>query len=196
MHLDHICIAVRSIEAAVTRLGPLLGYEPRTRKVTNTRQKVNVLFLSRVGSLDLKLIEPSCEDSPLWASLRKGEGLHHICFKADDTAAALAELQSKGLRVLAPPAPGEAFAPPNAVGEAEPADRRAVQINTYFENIAKRLLAKHGAEHVDVWYRVHRLSHPLEVLDDPANPNDGRKIDDPDTYRERLQLTYKREGVR
>ena len=109
MHLDHICIAVRSIEAAVTRLGPLLGYEPRTRKVTNTRQKVNVLFLSRVGSLDLKLIEPSCEDSPLWASLRKGEGLHHICFKADDTAAALAELQSKGLRVLAPPAPGEAF---------------------------------------------------------------------------------------
>ena len=62
MHLDHICIAVRSIEAAVTRLGPLLGYEPRTRKVTNTRQKVNVLFLWRVGSLDLKLIEPCCED--------------------------------------------------------------------------------------------------------------------------------------
>jgi methylmalonyl-CoA/ethylmalonyl-CoA epimerase len=109
VHIDHICIAVRSIEAAVTRLGPLLGYEPRTRKVTNTRQKVNVLFMSRAGSLDLKLIEPSCEDSPLWASLRKGEGLHHICFRTDDTTAALAELQSKGLRVLAPPAPGEAF---------------------------------------------------------------------------------------
>ena len=109
MHIDHICIAVRSIEAAVTRLGPLLGYEPRTRKVTNTRQKVNVLFMSRAGSLDLKLIEPSGEDSPLWASLRKGEGLHHICFRTDDTTAALAELQSKGLRVLAPPAPGEAF---------------------------------------------------------------------------------------
>jgi len=109
VHIDHICIAVRSIEAAVTRLGPLLGYEPRTRKVTNTRQKVNVLFMSRAGSLDLKLIEPSCEDSPLWASLRKGEGLHHICFRTDDTTAALAELQSKGLRVLAPAAPGEAF---------------------------------------------------------------------------------------
>ena len=109
MHIDHICIAVRSIEAAVTRLGPLLGYEPRTRKVTYTRQKVNVLFMSRAGSLDLKLIEPSCEDSPLWASLRKGEGLHHICFRTDDTTAALAELQSKGLRVLAPAAPGEAF---------------------------------------------------------------------------------------
>lgn len=109
MHIDHICIAVRSIEAAASRLGPLLGYVPRTAKVTNTRQKVNVLFLARSGSLDLKLIEPSCEDSPLWASLRKGEGLHHVCFRTEDTAASLAELQAKGLRVLAPPEPGEAF---------------------------------------------------------------------------------------
>jgi len=59
LQIDHVCIAVRSIEAAVARLCPLLGYEPRTRKVTNTRQKVNVLFMSRAGSLDLKLIEPS-----------------------------------------------------------------------------------------------------------------------------------------
>lgn len=109
MRIDHICVAVRSIEAAVGRLGPLLGYVPRTSKVTNTRQMVNVLFLARSGSLDIKLIEPSCADSPLWASLRKGEGLHHICFRTDDTAASLAELQSKGLRVLSPPAPGEAF---------------------------------------------------------------------------------------
>lgn len=109
MHIDHICIAVRSIETAVGRLGPLLGYAPRTSKVTNTRQMVNVLFLARSGSLDIKLIEPSCAESPLWASLRKGEGLHHLCFRTADTAASLEELQSKGLRVLSPPAPGEAF---------------------------------------------------------------------------------------
>jgi len=109
VQLDHVCIAVRSIDAAVARLCPLLGYAPRTRKVTNTRQKVNVQFLSREGSLDLKLIEPSCEDSPLWQSLRKGEGLHHICFRTDDTAGTMKELEGKGLRVLAPPAPGEAF---------------------------------------------------------------------------------------
>ena len=109
MQLDHVCIAVRSIDAAVARLCPLLGYAPRTRKVTNTRQKVNVQFLSREGSLDLKLIEPSCEDSPLWQSLRKGEGLHHICFRTHDTVDALKELEGRGLRVLAPPAPGEAF---------------------------------------------------------------------------------------
>lgn len=109
MQLDHVCIAVRSIEAAVARLGPLLGYQARTEPVTNTRQKVNVLFLSRPGSIDLKLIEPSCEDSPLWATLRKGEGLHHVCFKADDTVRQVEELAGRGLRVLSAPAPGEAF---------------------------------------------------------------------------------------
>ena len=39
MRIDHVCIAVRSIDAAVAKLCPLLGYEPRTRKVTNSRQK-------------------------------------------------------------------------------------------------------------------------------------------------------------
>lgn len=77
--------------------------------MTNSRQKVNVVFLSKPGSVDLKLIEPASEDSPLWSSLRKGEGLHHVCFKTDDTVATLEELVSRGLRVLSHPAPGEAF---------------------------------------------------------------------------------------
>jgi len=109
MHIDHVCIAVRSIETAVARLCPLLGYSPRTRKVTNTRQKVNVLFLSRSGSIDIKLIEPATNDSPLWQSLRKGEGLHHLGFRTDDTVATLEELQRRGTRVLSAAAPGEAF---------------------------------------------------------------------------------------
>jgi len=109
MQLDHVCIAVRSIDSAIARLTRLLGYELRTARATNSRQKVNVVFLSKPGSIDLKLIEPASEDSPLWASLRKGEGLHHICFKADEISAKLAELVEQGLRVLSHPAPGEAF---------------------------------------------------------------------------------------
>jgi methylmalonyl-CoA/ethylmalonyl-CoA epimerase len=109
MHIDHVCIAVRSIEKATPKLCELFGYQPRTQKVTNTRQQVNVVFLSRAGSLDLKLIEPYGDESPLWAFLRKGEGLHHLCFRVGDTAGALAELEGHGMRVLASPAPGEAF---------------------------------------------------------------------------------------
>ncbi|HWR97752.1 MAG TPA: VOC family protein [Candidatus Methanoperedens sp.] len=109
MHIDHVCIAVRSIDNAATKLCQLLGYLPKTRKVANSRHKVNVQFLGREGSLDIKLIEPCGEDSPLWQFLRKGEGLHHLCFMTSDTATALADLQSRGLRVLTAPTPGEAF---------------------------------------------------------------------------------------
>lgn len=109
MTLDHIAIAVRDVEAAAERLCALFGYERRTMKVTNSRQKVNVLFLGRDGSLDLKLIEPSDADSPLVEFVRKGGGLHHLCFRVPDVEAACGELSQRGARLIAAPQPGEAF---------------------------------------------------------------------------------------
>jgi len=109
MRIDHIAIAVRSIDAAAERLCALLGYARKTTKVTNTRQKVNVVFLSKDASLDIKLIEPSDSDSPLREFVEKGGGLHHLCFKVSDVTKACADLAGKGARVIAQPAPGEAF---------------------------------------------------------------------------------------
>jgi len=109
MKIDHVCVAVRSIDKAAPKLCELLGFTVRTGKVTNTRQQVNVQFLARPGSIDIKLIEPSGESSPLWQFLKRGEGLHHLCFRTGDVADDLAALAGKGLRVLAAPAPGEAF---------------------------------------------------------------------------------------
>jgi methylmalonyl-CoA/ethylmalonyl-CoA epimerase len=109
MQIDHVCVAVRSIDKSAPKLCKLLGFTVKTGKVTNTRQQVNVQFLKRPGSIDIKLIEPSAEASPLWQFLKRGEGLHHLCFKADDVQAQLSELEKLGLRVLAQPAPGEAF---------------------------------------------------------------------------------------
>jgi methylmalonyl-CoA/ethylmalonyl-CoA epimerase len=91
MHIDHLAIAVRNVEQAADRLCLLFGYARDTLKVTNTRQDVNVLFLRKVDSLPLKLIEPASETSPLWDFVRKGGGLHHVCFKAPDVGAACDE---------------------------------------------------------------------------------------------------------
>lgn len=109
MHLDHVAVAVRSVDLAAARLAALFGYTPRTTKVTNTRQMVNVLFLAKPGSIDIKLIEPSSPESPLVDFVRKGGGLHHVCFRVPDVAGACADLASKGARVIAGPEPGEAF---------------------------------------------------------------------------------------
>lgn len=109
MNLDHICIAVRKIDPAREKICSLLGYAPRTEKVTNTRQQVVVQFLKKDGSVDLKLIEPSDLTSPLIDFVKKGGGLHHLCFRAEDGQAEIQELCDKGARVIAGPQPGEAF---------------------------------------------------------------------------------------
>lgn len=109
MNLDHVCIAVRSIDAAAGRFCELLGYARKTDKVTNTRHRVNVQFLGKSGSLDIKLIEPADSDSSLWEFIKKGGGLHHLCFKAADVSQECEMLMGKGVRILSQPAPGEAF---------------------------------------------------------------------------------------
>jgi catechol 2,3-dioxygenase-like lactoylglutathione lyase family enzyme len=101
---------VRSLEAAGQRLCRLFDYRPATRPVINAAHQVEVQFFQKPGSIDIKLIAPAGENSPLAGFLRsKGEGLHHIAFKADDVRRAIASLEEQGARITAAPAPGEAF---------------------------------------------------------------------------------------
>jgi methylmalonyl-CoA/ethylmalonyl-CoA epimerase len=110
MILDHVGIAVRSIERSLEHWQSVFGYRQETQIVTNTRQKVRVVFLARPGSLQVKLIEPTDPSSPIYAFSQRGGGLHHLCFRAESLDAELARLEALGLRVIAPPQPGEAFA--------------------------------------------------------------------------------------
>jgi methylmalonyl-CoA/ethylmalonyl-CoA epimerase len=109
MVLDHVGIAVRSIEQALTRWSELFGYQQATEVVTNTRQKVKVVFLSRNGELPVKLIEPTDPSSPVHGFVQRGGGLHHLCFRCESVDATVARLAAMGVRVLSPPQPGEAF---------------------------------------------------------------------------------------
>lgn len=108
--LDHVCLAVRKIAPARAVLERTLGYKPRTVPVENTRQQVTVQFLSKPGSLDIKLIEPSSLDSPLVDFIkRSGGGLHHLAFKTESVETGAADLAAKGAKIVTPAQPGEAF---------------------------------------------------------------------------------------
>jgi methylmalonyl-CoA/ethylmalonyl-CoA epimerase len=103
-------LAVKSIKSTSRRICEVLDYKEKTSPVKNSKQDVNVLFLSRQGSLDIKLIEPASKESPLINFLRtKGEGLHHICFKSDDVNESVSLLKEKGARITSEPIAGEAF---------------------------------------------------------------------------------------
>ena len=109
MTIDHIGIAVKSLEVGIQHWNKVFGYEQMTEIVTNTRQKVRVVFLTKNNSLTVKLIEPTDNTSPIYAFAQRGGGLHHLCFKCDDVEEKIIELKESGLRVLAEPQPGEAF---------------------------------------------------------------------------------------
>ena len=109
MVIDHIGIVVRSLEQGIKQWEELFGYSRNSEIVTNSRQKVRVVFLYKKDSLTVKLLEPSGTDSPVSAFARKGGGLHHICFRCEDLDNQILYLKGKGVRQLVPPQPGEAF---------------------------------------------------------------------------------------
>jgi methylmalonyl-CoA/ethylmalonyl-CoA epimerase len=102
--LDHIGIAVKSLEAA--RIYESLGLKIDHVETVET-QKVKTAFLS-VGDANIELLEPTGEDSPIAKFIEKrGEGIHHICFRVDDIESHLARLKAEGYRLVnEEPVPG------------------------------------------------------------------------------------------
>lgn len=102
--LDHIGIAVRSLDAA--KIYEDLGLTVDHVETVAT-QGVRTAFLP-VGDSRLELLEPTGPDSPVAKYIEKrGEGIHHICFRVENIEAELAKLKAKGYRLVnETPVPG------------------------------------------------------------------------------------------
>jgi methylmalonyl-CoA/ethylmalonyl-CoA epimerase len=109
MTIDHICFAVENIEISIKDWINAFDYRQMTEIITNTRQKVRVVFLEKSKSLTIKLIEPLIENRSLHNFLKQGGGFHHICFKCNNLENTIDALKVKGLISLVSPQPGEAF---------------------------------------------------------------------------------------
>jgi len=109
MVIDHIGIAVKSLEEGIEHWLTAFGYRQATRIVVNTLQHVRVAFLKKENSLPVKLIEPTDPSSPVYALAQRGGGLHHLCFKCTKLDEEISRLSAMGMKVLVKPQPGEAF---------------------------------------------------------------------------------------
>ena len=99
MKIDHIGIATRGIQDAMTFYRDMLGLDvAETEEVAG--QKVRVAMLP-IGESRIELLEATSEDSPISRFLEKrGPGIHHIAVRVDDIRAALASLRAKGARLI------------------------------------------------------------------------------------------------
>ena len=97
-HIEHLGIAVKSIEACLPYYEEVLGLKCyNIEEVAD--QKVNSIL--KVGQTKIELLEPTSEDSTIAKFIeKKGEGIHHIAFAVPDVQAALDEAESKGVRLI------------------------------------------------------------------------------------------------
>lgn len=99
-HIEHIGIAVHSIEEALPFFENILGFECyKTEEVAD--QKVKTAFL-KVGDTKLELLEPTSPDSTVAKFLEtRGPGFHHMAYAVEDGVAnALAECGEKSIRTI------------------------------------------------------------------------------------------------
>lgn len=94
-----MAIAVHDLEAAIDYYRRAFGAEVHHREVVE-RDGVEEALLE-VGGSFIQLTTPTRPDSPIATFLdRRGEGLHHIGYRVDDCAAALAAVVEAGGRAI------------------------------------------------------------------------------------------------
>ncbi len=97
--LDHVGIAVKDLAAALAFYRDALGLEVEAPEEVAS-QRVRAHFLP-VGEARLELLEATAPDSAIAKYLdTRGPGLHHITLRVDDIHAALAQLKTRGARLI------------------------------------------------------------------------------------------------
>ena len=98
-HIEHIGIAVKSIEESIKYYEEVLGLKCYSIEEV-TDQKVKTAFF-QVGDTKIELLESTSPDGPIGKFIeKKGEGMHHIAFAVPDTNEALSELSEKGVQLV------------------------------------------------------------------------------------------------
>ena len=100
--LDHIAIAVKSISAAKKVYEDMgLVFAPELEEVKD--QKVFTAFAHVDTNAHIELLEPTSTESTIHQFIeKKGEGIHHLCFKVPDVVAKTNELAAKGYKFIYP----------------------------------------------------------------------------------------------
>ena len=119
--IDHVAIAVHDLAASVAWYEDVLGARVVHREVVASDGVEEALIA--VADSYIQLLTPTRDDSPVASFLaRRGEGLHHVGYRVEDCAHALAAVVAAGGRVIdAAPRPGSrgtmvAFIHPKTIG--------------------------------------------------------------------------------
>jgi len=99
MKIDHIGIATRQLDEGLALWRDALGL-PVDATEEIIEQGVRIAMLP-IGDTHVELLEALSPDSSVGKFISKrGPGIHHIAVQVDDINASLADLKSKGARLI------------------------------------------------------------------------------------------------
>jgi len=98
-HIEHIGIAVKSIDEAIKYYEQVLGLKCYNIEEVKD-QKVKTAFF-KVGDTKIELLESTDPEGPIGKFLeKKGEGIHHIAFAVKGIEDQLKQSESKGVQLI------------------------------------------------------------------------------------------------
>ncbi len=99
MRIDHIAIAVNSVQEALLNFEKILRIDKVDIEEVH-KEKVKVAIL-RLEDTRIELMEPTADDSPIKKFLvDRGEGIHHIAITADSIEDDVKRAASNGIRMI------------------------------------------------------------------------------------------------
>lgn len=98
-HIEHLGIAVKSLDTAIPFWEKLLGTKCYNIEEVPA-QKVRTAFL-KIGQTKIELLESTAEDGPIAKFIeKKGEGIQHVAFAVEGLENTLAECEAEGIQLI------------------------------------------------------------------------------------------------
>ena len=98
-HIEHIGIAVKSLETSNDLFTKLLGTTPYKQEGVESEGVMTSFF--QTGETKIELLEATNSESPIAKFIeKKGEGIHHIAFEVTDILSEMRRLKNEGFILL------------------------------------------------------------------------------------------------
>jgi methylmalonyl-CoA/ethylmalonyl-CoA epimerase len=112
IRLHHVGYVVRSISEVADRFAQSVAASWDQKIIQDPLQDAKVAFLAGIVQEYplVELVEPASEASPVTNFLKKGGGLHHLCYEVESLDKQLEFSQTIGAMIVRAPLPAVAFA--------------------------------------------------------------------------------------
>lgn len=97
--ISHVAIVVSDIEAALGFWRDALGLE--LSHVEEVQEQETLVAFLPTGGSEVELVQPTTDSSGMARyMLKRGPGMHHICFEVENIEESLARLKEKGVQLI------------------------------------------------------------------------------------------------